>query len=221
MKMKLKLLVSSVLLILATQAVNAVEPVKAAEPVKVVDHTHTITKDTETLAKIKDLVLGPREKVYNETFNPRQKEYPNHLGFNDLHIQAIRHLKPDTHDIHDPKLQVIVHHHCKAYEDSTLLCLMFHSGMKDQDKPMGFEYIITTAQYNKLPKDEKKYWHYHAVEIPRAHATFPDLTDEEAAKILPAVNETYGKVIYFKQPQDDMPLGEPYIMMVQDMPEQE
>ena len=30
-------------------------------------------------------------KVYNETFNPRQKEYPNHVGFNDLHIQAIRH----------------------------------------------------------------------------------------------------------------------------------
>ncbi|MCK5190905.1 MAG: hypothetical protein KAR12_12710, partial [Methylococcales bacterium] len=73
----------------------------------------------------------PVAKVYNETMNPRQKEYPNHLGFNDLHIQAIRHLKPDTHDVHDPKLQTIVHHHCKAYEDSTLLCLMFHSGMKD------------------------------------------------------------------------------------------
>jgi hypothetical protein len=43
-------------------------------------------------------------KVYNETFNPRQKEYPNHLGFNDLHIQAIRHIEPDTHDVHDPKL---------------------------------------------------------------------------------------------------------------------
>ena len=28
-------------------------------------------------------------KQYNETMNPRQKEYPNHLGFNDLHIQAI------------------------------------------------------------------------------------------------------------------------------------
>ena len=161
-----------------------------------------------------------RAKVYNETFNPRQKEYPNHLGFNDLHIQAIRHLPPKSQDVNDPNLKMIVHHHCKAYDDSTLLCLMFHSGMKDQDKPMGFEYIITTAQYNKLPEGEKKYWHYHKVEVPRAKATFPDLTAEEGAKILPAINETYGKVIYFKKPHDTMPLGEPYIMIVQDMPEQ-
>jgi uncharacterized protein DUF1264 len=165
--------------------------------------------------------VSAEPKKYNETFNPRQKEYPNHLGFNDLHIQAIRHLVPDTHDVHDPKLQVVVHHHCKAYDDSTLLCLMFHSGMKDQDKPIGFEYIIPTEQYNALPKKEKKYWHYHKTEVPRAHATFPDMTAEEAAKVLPAINETYGKVIYFQKPDDKLPLGEPYVVIVQDMPEQD
>jgi len=162
-----------------------------------------------------------KAKVYNETFNPRQKEYPNHLGFNDLHIQAIRHLVPDTHSVHDPKLQVIVHHHCKAYDDGTMICLMFHSGMKDQDKPIGFEYIITSAQYNSLPNSEKKYWHYHKVEIPRAHATLPDLTAEEAAPLLPAIGETYGKVIYFQQPEDILPVGKPYVVIVQDMPEQD
>jgi Protein of unknown function (DUF1264) len=165
--------------------------------------------------------VSAEPKKYNETFNPRQKEYPNHLGFNDLHIQAIRHLVPDTHDVHDPKLQVVVHHHCKAYDDSTLICLMFHSGMKDQDKPIGFEYIIPTEQYNALPEKEKKYWHYHKTEVPRAHATFPDMTAEEAAKVLPAINETYGKVIYFQKPDDKLPLGEPYVVIVQDMPEQD
>ncbi len=158
---------------------------------------------------------------YNKDLNPRQKDYPNHLGFNDLHIQAIRHLKPDSHDVHDPKLQTVVHHHCKAYKDKTLVCLMFHSGMKDQDKPIGFEYIITAEQYNALSKSEKRYWHYHKTEVPRAHATFPDLTAEEAGKLLPTVNETYGKVIYFQSPDDEFPIGEPYILIVQDMPEQE
>lgn len=166
-------------------------------------------------------VVVEKEKVYNETLNPRQKEYPNHLGFNDLHIQAIRHIKPDTHDIHDPKLQMIVHHHCKAYDDGTFVCLMFHSGMKDQDKPIGFEYIITTAQYNSLPEEEKKYWHYHLTEVPRAHATFPDLTAKEGAELLPAVNETYGKVVYFQNIDDKFPLGEPYVLIVQDLPEQD
>ncbi|TXL16211.1 hypothetical protein BMR04_10465 [Methylococcaceae bacterium HT3] len=66
-------------------------------------------------------------------------------------------MRPDSHDINDPKLQIIVHHHCKAYDDGTFICLMFHSGMKDQDKPIGFEYIITTAQYNSLPEEEKHY----------------------------------------------------------------
>ncbi|MGR9044405.1 MAG: DUF1264 domain-containing protein [Gammaproteobacteria bacterium] len=165
--------------------------------------------------------VAEKPKLYDETLNPRQKEYPNHLGFNDLHIQAIRHIKPDSQDVHDPKLQIVVHHHCKAYEDKTFICLMFHSGMKDQDKPIGFEYIITTEQYNSLPEQEKKYWHYHLTEIPRAHASFPDLTAEEAAKILPAVNETYGKVVYFQNVDDKFPLGDPYVLIVQDLPEQE
>jgi len=165
--------------------------------------------------------VAGQPKLYNETLNPRQIEHPDHLGFNDLHIQAIRHLVPDTQSIHDPKLQVPVHHHCKAYDDGTLVCLMFHSGMKDQDKPIGFEYIIPTAEFNKLPEAEKKYWHYHKTEVARAHATFPDLSQEEAAMILPAVLETYGKVIYFQKPEDKYPLGEPYVVIVQDMPEQE
>ena len=193
--MKTKILLTSLLLALST--------------------TPTIAADKITTK----IVEAP--KVYNETLNPRQKEYPNHLGFNDLHIQAIRHIVPDTKNANDPKLKMIVHHHCKAYDDETFLCLMFHSGMKDQDKPIGFEYIVTTKQFKALPKEEQKYWHYHKEEIPRAKATFPDLTAEEAAKILPAVNETYGKVVYFQKVDDKFPLGEPYIMIVQDMPEQD
>ena len=163
--------------------------------------------------------VSAEPKRYNETLNPHQTEHPNVMGFNDLHIQAIRHLKPDVFSADDPKLHAIVHHHCKAYNDGTLVCLMFPSGMKDQDKPMGFEYIITTAQYNTLPEKEKHYWHYHKTEVGRACATFPDLNKAEADKILPAIHETYGKVVYFQKPEDKFPLGEPYVMIVQDMPD--
>lgn len=212
--MKFKILLASALLPLMMGSATA-ETAKTTDTAK----TEKTAKTADTAKKA--TVVSAEPKKYNETFNPRQKEYPNHLGFNDLHIQAIRHLVPDTDNVNDPKLQVIVHHHCKAYDDSTMICLMFHSGMKDQDKPIGFEYIITTAQYNTLPEEEKKYWHYHKVEVPRAHATFPDMTAEEAAKVLPAINETYGKVIYFQKPQDKFPLGEPYVVIVQDMPEQD
>lgn len=161
-----------------------------------------------------------KPKLYNETFNPRQKEYPNHLGFNDLHIQAIRHIRPEgKSETELSKLDVIVHHHCKAYDDGTLTCLMFHSGMKDQDKPIGFEYIITAAQFAKLPENEKEYWHYHKTELSRAKATLPDLTADEAAKLLPAISETYGKVVYFWKMGDKYPIGEPFILKIHELPE--
>ena len=155
-------------------------------------------------------------RPYNKVLNPRQKEYPNHLGFNDLHIQAVRHLPGGEKDRR--RLRHVVHHHCKGYQDGTFVCLMFHSGMKDQDKPIGFEYIIPTAMFEQLPEEEKKYWHYHKVEVPLAKATFPDMTPEELKKVLPAINETYGKVIYFQQPDDKLPIGQPYILDVHSMP---
>jgi hypothetical protein len=210
--MKSKLLLVGALLSLTAGCATTAAP----------EHSgHTMDMTTETPHGQARVTPAGQPKLYNETLNPRQIEHPDHLGFNDLHIQAIRHLIPDTHSVHDPKLQVIVHHHCKAYDDGTFVCMMFPTGMKDQDKPIGFEYIITTAQFNTLPEAEKKYWHYHKIEVARAHATFPDLTKEEADKILPAVHETYGKVIYFQKPEDKYPIGDPYVVIVQQMPVQD
>ncbi len=199
--MKLRLIIASALMVLASGCATTATPPTAES-----EHSHAA------------MAVSGQPK-YNTTMNPRQTEHPNTMGFNDLHIQAIRHLKPDVFSADDPKLHAIVHHHCKAYDDGTLVCLMFPTGMKDQDKPIGFEYIITTTQFNTLPENEKHYWHYHKTEVGRACATFPDLTKEEAARILPAVHETYGKVIYFQKPEDNFPLGEPYVLIVQDMPE--
>lgn len=159
--------------------------------------------------------------TYNETLNPRQIEHPNILGFNDLHIHAIRHLDVEkSHGTADHLLQTIVHHHCKVYDDMTAACLLFPYGMTDQDKPYGIEYVITSNQYQELPDEEKQYWHYHKTEFPRAHAIFPDLSDEELAGIQPILDETYGKVYYFWSYGDTYPMGEPYVLIVQDIPDQ-
>ena len=170
--------------------------------------------------KMKTMMMD-KEPVYNETLNPRQVDYPNILGFNDLHIHAIRHLDVDkSHGASDRLLQTIVHHHCKVYDDNTAACLLFPYGMTDQDKPYGIEYVITAGQYNELPEEEKQYWHYHKTEFPRAQATFPELTDEELAELQPILDETYGKVVYFWNYGDTYPIGEPYTLIVQDIPDQ-
>ena len=88
-----------------------------------------------------------QEPLYNETLNPRQIEYPAHLGFNDLHIGAINHLIPSDDD---SVLDMLVHHHCKVYDDMTAACLLFPTGMGDQDKPYGMEYVIGADAYAGL-----------------------------------------------------------------------
>lgn len=159
---------------------------------------------------------GKKTPLYNEMLNPSQIEFPNVVGFNDLHIEAIRHLEPHGDDA---KLDVIVHHHCKVYDDMTASCLLFPTGMGDQDKPYGMEYIITSDQFAELPEDEKKYWHYHFTELPRAKAAFPDLSAEELAPLQPVLDETYGKVFYFWETDDKYPIGEPTVLVIQDLPE--
>ncbi|MDH5658684.1 MAG: DUF1264 domain-containing protein, partial [Nitrosopumilus sp.] len=166
------------------------------------------------------MMMG-NEPVYNEMLNPRQVDYPNVLGFNDLHIHAIRHLDVEkSHGTAEHLLQTIVHHHCKVYDDMTATCLLFPYGMTDQDKPYGVEYIITADQFRDLPEDEQSYWHYHKTEFPRAQATFPDLSGAELSELQPVLDETYGKVYYFWNYGDAYPMGEPYVLVVQDIPDQ-
>jgi len=155
------------------------------------------------------------EKIlYNETMNPRQTEYPAHLGFNDLHIGAINHLIPSDDD---SVLDMLVHHHCKVYDDMTAACLLFPTGMGDQDKPYGIEYVIGADAYAGLAEEEKNYWHYHKTELPNVMAILPDLTAEEAEPLMPILNETYGKVVYFWQIGDDYPIGEPFVVKIEEL----
>ena len=159
---------------------------------------------------------------YNEMLNPRQIEFPTHLGFNDLHIEAIRHIDPNATKGNQQQdiFNLIVHHHCKVYDDMTATCLLFPTGMNDQDKLYGIEYVIPANQYNTLPEEEKKYWHYHLTELPRVNATTPDMTAEEAAKVKPILDETYGKVVYFWQYGDKLPIGEPKAIIIGDIVKQ-
>lgn len=159
---------------------------------------------------------------YNEMLNPKQIEYPAHLGFNDLHIEAIRHIDPNATQGNQQQdvFNLIVHHHCKVYDDMTATCLLFPTGMNDQDKLYGIEYVIPANQYNTLPEEEKKYWHYHLTELPRVNATTPDMSAEEAAKVKPILDETYGKVVYFWQLGDSLPIGQPTAIIIEDIVEQ-
>jgi Protein of unknown function (DUF1264) len=189
------------------------------------NQTSTITSGNNTNTTTSTAAAAA--STYNEMLNPRQIEYPALLGFNDLHIEAIRHIDPNAtttssaaNQTQDDIFNLIVHHHCKVYDDMTAACLLFPTGMNDQDKPYEIEYVIPANLYNTLPEEEKKYWHYHLTELPKVKATTPDMTAEEAAKVKPILDETYGKVVYFWQLGDSLPIGQPTAIIIEDIVEQ-
>ena len=92
--------------------------------------------------------------------------------------------------------------------------------MNDQDKPYGIEYVIPADMYNTLPEEEKIYWHHHLTELPKVKATTPDMTADEAAKVKPVLDQTYGKVVYFWQLGDPLPIGQPRAIIIEDIVEQ-
>ena len=46
------------------------------------------------------------------------------------------------------------------------------------------------------------------------------MTTAEADKVKPTLDETYGKVIYFWQFGDELPIGEPTAIIIEDIVEQ-
>ena len=46
------------------------------------------------------------------------------------------------------------------------------------------------------------------------------MTAEEAAKVKPILDETYGKVTYFWQVGHPAPMGEPFAVIIEDIVEQ-
>jgi hypothetical protein len=110
----------------------------------------------------------------------------------------------------NPKFQVEAHHFCNQHKD-VHQCLIYESNEKNA-RLLGVEYIIGHEAYQKLPDDEKKYWHPHAYEIMSGQLIAPDLPKEGDA-IFPGLTETWGKTWHtWRDPATDYPLGEPVLM---------
>ena len=125
-----------------------------------------------------------------------------------LHIDARKHFTNDFDK--DP----IAHHYCKPVSGGLTECQLYDGDGPDA-RLVGVETIISKDMYRKLPADEKKMWHYHKDEIAKVDAKLPDLSPEEAAKVVQSIQETYGKIFIFWNPgQNDLPVGQPHVTVI-------
>jgi hypothetical protein len=123
-----------------------------------------------------------------------------------LHLDAKMHF-PGNHE-------AIAHHYCKNVADGMIECLIFDSEAADAHL-VGIETIVSPEVYNSFDPAEQTYWHYHKTEFPKVEATLPDLSAEEAAKVVAAAEETYGKVYLLWDPTvHELPVGEPIVRIM-------
>lgn len=143
-------------------------------------------------------VNGPRTAVAADATKPTE-------GWM-LHVDAKLHFpgKPD----------MIAHHYCKTVAGGLIQCQLYDSDGPDA-RLVGTEMIVPAATYKTFGAAEKKLWHYHKVEIPKVSATFPDVSPEEAAKVVKSIEETYGKVYLLWDPsKSDLPIGRPSVSIL-------
>lgn len=110
----------------------------------------------------------------------------------------------------NPKFQIEAHHYC-APVGEIHQCMIYDS-RGPNPKLLGTEYIIGDDIYQKLPKDEKKYWHPHAYEIISGQLVAPDMP-KEGDEMFPGLIKSWGKTWHtWPDPTTEVPMGEPLLM---------
>lgn len=135
-----------------------------------------------------------------------QVEDKPHQGFT-LHIDAEKHFPADE--------KKIAHHFCKQVKGGMFECQLYDSDEKDA-RLVGVETVVDTKTWQGFDVNEQSLWHYHKEEIPKINAKLPDLSPDEAAKVVETLNETYGKVYLLWDPaKSDLPVGQPSITLIE------
>lgn len=125
-----------------------------------------------------------------------------------MHICAF-HIAKD-----DPKIVIETQHYCTALNDNLFQCLLYQTTPEGtKPKLLGVEYVITDVLYQKLPTEEKKYWHPHDYEVRQGLLALLDATREEDQETMKLLVKTWGKTWHtWPDPTTDIPYGLPLLM---------
>ena len=120
-----------------------------------------------------------------------------------IHIDALKHFPGHPNEV--------AHHWCRSIGNGMLECQIYASD--DASAPLvAIETIVPTAVWKTFPPSEQALWHYHRIEIPKVSATMPDISADEAKKVVASLMETYGKVYILWNPAvSKYPIGEPVV----------
>ncbi len=93
----------------------------------------------------------------------------------------------------DPSAQMEAHHYIRIANDDLLQCLIFDGNTADTNL-IGIEYMISDWLFDRLPDQERAYWHPHNFEVLSGQLTAPGLPDDDEKALMRLFMNTYGKL---------------------------
>ncbi|QOR40840.1 OBAP family protein [Billgrantia diversa] len=118
----------------------------------------------------------------------------------------------------EPLHQFEAHHFCDQVNEDFLQCALYDGNSEDA-KLNGIEYIISEELFERLPEEEKQYWHPHNGEIISGQLVAPNLPEIAEHELMESKINSYGKTWHTWHTWDtakgggtteeSLPLGEP------------
>lgn len=103
-----------------------------------------------------------------------------------MHIVGFHPMKDDPH------LQMEAHHFCRQVNEDFAQCALF-DGNGPEANLTGVEYIISEAAFEKLPAEERAYWHPHNAEILSGQLVAPGIPEAAEKALMRQKMNSYGK----------------------------
>jgi hypothetical protein len=94
-----------------------------------------------------------------------------------------------------PEHAQVAYHYCKPVNDQVNQCILY-DGTGPDAKIIGVEYLVSDAIYQKMPLEEKVYWHDHEYEVDAGLIKSLTQSGEDEKKTLAVVRTLWGKVFH-------------------------
>jgi hypothetical protein len=125
----------------------------------------------------------------------------------DIHLVGFHPMQERPHQ------QMEAHHFCRQVNEDFAQCALF-DGDSAQANLTGVEYIISETLFQRLPPEERGYWHPHNGEILSGQLSAPGLPLVAEKELMRSKMNSYGKTWHTWHtrdgagPGDAMPTGE-------------
>jgi hypothetical protein len=107
-----------------------------------------------------------------------------------------------------PEHSQVAYHYCKPINDDLSQCVLY-DGTGPDARLIGIEYLVSDTLYQKMPTEEKVYWHDHRHEVDAGLLKSLTQAGDEEKKTLAVVRTLWGKVFHTWATGKTYPVGPP------------